>query len=169
MPTGVTINSDMGEAFGSLTFGHDDDLMLVVDVANVACGFHSGDPRIMAETVAKTTAAGMSIGAHPGLPDLTGFGRRRMAVSPEEVRDLVTYQVGALSAFTDRVGVQMTHVKAHGALSGMVAEDGALMRPMAELAAQRGLAVLGIPGSAQEDESNAAGARFIGELYVDLN
>jgi UPF0271 protein len=92
-----------------------------------------------------------------------------MAVSPDEVRDMVTYQVGALNAFTDRIGVPITHIKPHGALSGMVAEDASLMRPLAELAGRLGIAVLGLPGTAQETEAHRVGVQFIGELYVDLD
>ena len=133
MTSTITINSDLGESFGLLSFGHDDELLDLIDAANIACGFHSGDPHVMSSTVAGAARAGVALGAHPGLPDLTGFGRRQMSLSADEVRDLTLYQVGALSAFIDQSGAQLSHIKAHGALYGMLSRDEDLMRPVAEL------------------------------------
>ncbi len=104
----VSINSDMGESVGIHSFGHDDALLGLIDTANVACGFHAGDPSGIAETVRKAAAAGVTIGAHPGLPDLIGFGRREMKLLPDEVRDIVRYQVGALVGFLDAEGCRWT-------------------------------------------------------------
>src|SRR5690606_7072773 len=117
----VSLNSDLGEALGRRSLGNDDGLLPLIDTANVACGFHAGDPGAMRETVAKAVAAGVTVGAHPGLPDLVGFGRREMKLDPDEVRDLVRCQVGALQAFLDAGRAPLDHIKPHGPLSGMVA------------------------------------------------
>jgi len=165
----IEINSDLGESFGLLSFGHDRGLLEVIDAANIACGFHAGDPHVMAETVELAAAAGVSLGAHPGLPDLPGFGRRVMNMSPDEVRDIVVYQVGALAGFVADVDAHLGHVKPHGALYGMLGRDETLMRPVAELAARRGLRLFGMAGTAHQSAAEAAGAEFVSELYVDLN
>jgi len=126
MSASITINSDLGESFGLHSFGHDLALLDLIGAANIACGFHAGDPHVMSATVTDAVRAGVALGAHPGLPDLTGFGRRQMSLTPEEVSDLVLYQVGALSAFIAAAGAELSHVKAHGALYGMLARDQAL-------------------------------------------
>jgi UPF0271 protein len=169
MSASITINSDLGESFGLHSFGHDRALLDLIGAANIACGFHAGDPHVMSATVADAVRAGVALGAHPGLPDLTGFGRRQMSLTPEEVSDLVLYQVGALSAFIAAAGAELSHLKAHGALYGMLARDQALMRPVAELAARLEVAVFGMAGTAHEVEARAAGAEFVAELYVDLD
>src|SRR5690242_7004193 len=115
----VDINCDMGESFGAYEIGVDDDVLPHVTSANIACGFHGGDPTVMRTTVANAMKNGVAIGAHPGLPDLIGFGRRAMQVTPQEVYDLVIYQVGALLGFVHAAGAEMRHVKAHGALYNM--------------------------------------------------
>lgn len=169
MSSTITINSDLGESFGLLSFGHDDELLSLIDAANIACGFHSGDPNVMSATVAGAARAGVALGAHPGLPDLTGFGRRQMALTADEVRDLTLYQVGALSAFIAYSGASLSHIKAHGALYGMLSRDEALMRPVAELAARLGVQIFGLAGTAHQTGAAQAGAEFVPELYVDLN
>ena len=169
MPPTVTVNADIGESFGLHSFGHDEKLLELVDVVNVACGMHAGDPHVMAATVTAAAAAGVALGAHPGLPDLTGFGRRAMAMTADEVRDIVRYQVGALMAFTHDADVELAHVKPHGALYGMLARDDHLMRPVAELAARLGIQVYGLAGTAHQCATEAAGADFVAELYVDLD
>ena len=169
MTSTITINSDLGESFGLLSFGHDDELLDLIDAANIACGFHSGDPHVMSSTVAGAARAGVALGAHPGLPDLTGFGRRQMSLSADEVRDLTLYQVGALSAFIDQSGAQLSHIKAHGALYGMLSRDEDLMRPVAELAARLGVQIFGLAGIAHQTVARQAGVEFVPELYVDLN
>jgi 5-oxoprolinase (ATP-hydrolysing) subunit A len=165
----IEINSDLGESFGLLSFGHDRALLELIHAANIACGFHAGDPHVMAETVRAAADAGVALGAHPGLPDLPGFGRRAMTLTADEVRDIVIYQVGALAAFTAEVGKQLSHVKPHGALYGMLSRDETLMTPVAEFAARNGLRVFGLTGTAHQTAADAAGAQFVGELYVDLN
>lgn len=165
----ITINSDLGESFGLLTFGHDDELLSLIGAANIACGFHSGDPSVMSSTVANAARAGVALGAHPGLPDLTGFGRRQMVLTADEVRDVTLYQVGALSAFIEHSGARLSHIKPHGALYGMLSRDEDLMRPVAELAARLGVQIFGMAGTAHQAGAGQAGAEFVPELYVDLD
>lgn len=164
----VTINSDLGEAFGIHSFGNDDALLALIDTANVACGFHAGDPGVIRETVAKAAAAGVSIGAHPGLPDLAGFGRREMRMFPDEVRDLVLYQVGALEAFLRAQGGVLDHIKPHGSLYGMTAREAELMDAVCDVAVQYGVAVYGMAGTVHEQVALQRGVPFVAELYVDL-
>ena len=119
----MTINCDMGEGFGLYRLGDDAAMMPHIDLANVACGFHASDPTTMRQTVRLAKKYAVKVGAHPSLPDLQGFGRRAMVISPTEVTDLVTYQVGALKAFLDAEDILLNHVKPHGALYGMAARD----------------------------------------------
>lgn len=119
----IDINSDLGESFGDWTMGDDLALLQVVSSANIACGFHAGDPRVMLRTVEACAAAGVAVGAHPGFPDLVGFGRRQMQLSLVELRTDVIYQVGALQAMCRAVGVPLHHVKPHGAMQNMMAVD----------------------------------------------
>jgi 5-oxoprolinase (ATP-hydrolysing) subunit A len=121
--TTIDLNSDVGESFGAWRIGSDDDLFPLISSANVACGFHGGDPRVMEQTVTALAAHGVAIGAHPGFPDLAGFGRREMHLSPDEIRTDVMYQIGALGAFCHAVGAPLHHVKPHGALYNMAAKD----------------------------------------------
>ena len=164
----VSLNSDMGEAFGIHSFGNDEGLLPLIDAANVACGFHAGDPAAMRETVARAAAAGVSVGAHPGLPDAVGFGRREMKLYPEEVRDIIRYQVGALKAFLDAEGLPLSHIKPHGSLYGMVARDEALMDAVCDVAAQYAVPVYGMAGTAHEQVAERRGVGFVAEFYVDL-
>ncbi|HTJ69846.1 MAG TPA: 5-oxoprolinase subunit PxpA [Actinospica sp.] len=165
----VFINSDMGEGFGLHSFGNDEALLEIVDVINVACGFHAGDPDVMDRTVEAATARGVRVGAHPGLPDLTGFGRRRMALTPSEVEAILLYQVGALCAFLAKHGVPLNHIKPHGSLYGMLAGDEELMAAAAGVAKQFGVPFFGLAGTAHERACAEAGVPFVAELYVDLN
>ena len=115
----VDLNADMGESFGMYKLGHDEEFMQYITSANVACGFHAGDSSVMKKTVALAKKFNVQVGAHPGLPDLQGFGRRGMKLTVEEIYDIVVYQVGALKGFTDAAGLQLHHVKPHGSLYGM--------------------------------------------------
>jgi UPF0271 protein len=164
----VLLNSDMGESLGIHSFGHDDGLLPLIDSANVACGFHAGDPVNIHETVAKAGEAGVTVGAHPGLPDLVGFGRREMKIFPDELRDLVLYQVGALKGFLDAEGLPLDHIKPHGSLYGMVARDEDLMDAVCDIAVQYEVPVFGLAGTAHEKVANARDVEFVAELYVDL-
>ncbi len=119
----IDINCDMGESFGNWTMGRDDEVMPYITSANVAGGFHAGDPHVMRETVGLAVEHDVGIGVHPGLPDKMGFGRRTMDATPEEVRDYVVYQLGALTAFAERHGATVQHVKPHGAMYAMLSES----------------------------------------------
>ena len=165
----IDLNADLGEGFGPWTMGDDAALIGAVTSVNIACGFHAGDPDTMARTMALAVAAGVGIGAHPGLPDLQGFGRRRMQVSPAEAANLVTYQVGAAQAMARASGGAVRHVKLHGALANMAAEDEALATACLRgaLAADPGLILLVIAGTAQETAARALGARIACEVFAD--
>lgn len=163
------INSDMGEGVGLHSFGNDEKLMSVVDAINLACGFHAGGPDIMAETVALAVRHGVKVGAHPGLPDLMGFGRRRLELTPEEAGALIRYQVGALTGFLDQHGVELSHIKPHGSFYGMLSQDDDLMRAAAGVNSQYGVPFLGLAGTAHERVCREMGVEFIPELFVDLN
>lgn len=132
----VDLNCDMGESFGAYTLGMDREIITSVSSANIACGFHAGDPHVMRQTVRLARDHGVAVGAHPGFPDLLGFGRRAMACDQEEVADFVTYQVGALQAFCTAHGVRLHHVKPHGALYNMAVGNEALIRAMARAVAR---------------------------------
>ncbi|HZE36992.1 MAG TPA: 5-oxoprolinase subunit PxpA, partial [Candidatus Eisenbacteria bacterium] len=132
MTTYIDINCDMGESYGRWTLGNDEGVMPHITSANIACGFHGGDPHVMRKTVELALKHGVAIGAHPGLPDLMGFGRRRMEVSPQEIKDYHRYQVGALGAFVKASGATLQHVKAHGIQYHMFEENLDLGRASAE-------------------------------------
>src|SRR5262247_2488000 len=118
---GIDLNADVGESFGAYTLGQDTDLIPLITSANIACGFHAGDPGVMRATVALARAHGVAVGAHPGFHDAAGFGRREMRLPPQEVEDLVAYQVGALAGIAAAQGMSLRHVKPHGALYNMAA------------------------------------------------
>ncbi|MDA2986388.1 MAG: 5-oxoprolinase subunit PxpA [Actinomycetota bacterium] len=164
----VTINSDMGESLGIHSFGNDPGLLPLIDSANVACGFHAGDPSNIRSTVEAAAEAGIAVGAHPGLPDIWGFGRREMKLDADEVRDIVTYQVGALSGFLRAVGLPLSHIKPHGSLYGMVARDATLMESVCDVAESYGVGVYGMAGTPHEEVAKRRGVPFTAELYVDL-
>lgn len=133
--TVIDLNSDVGESFGNYTLGMDDQVVPLISSANIACGFHAGDPAVMRRTVALALAHGVGLGAHPGLPDLVGFGRRTMDVSLEEVRDFTAYQIGALQATAALQGARLQHVKPHGALYNMAVRNPAIWDAVAEVIA----------------------------------
>jgi UPF0271 protein len=163
------INSDMGESFGLHSFGNDESLMALIDVANVACGFHSGDPDAMEATVALAKAHGVRVGAHPGLPDLVGFGRREMKLTADEVESLIRYQVGALVGFLEKHSLPLNHIKPHGSLYGMLSRDEDLMLGAVKVAKTYGVPIFGIAGTAHQRVAEREGVQFVGELYVDLD
>ena len=165
----LTLNSDMGESFALHSFGNDPALMRIIDVAYVACGFHAGDPFGHEETVWLSQEYGVSVGAHPGLPDLVGFGRREMKLTPEEVENLIRYQVGALSGYLKKYDLPLNHIKPHGSLYGMLARDEELMLGAVKVAEDYGVPLFGIAGSAHQTVSEREGVQFVGELYVDLD
>lgn len=164
-----SINSDLGESFGLHSFGNDAELLSVIDVANVACGFHAGDPETMSQTVSLAAEHGVKIGAHPGLPDLVGFGRREMALTPQEVESLLLYQVGALAGFLRSAGLPLNHIKPHGSLYGMLARNSELMMAAAKVCTVFEVPFFGLAGTAHEEVCRAQAVPFVAELYVDLN
>ena len=119
----IDLNSDLGESFGHYTIGNDDKIIPLITSANVACGYHASDPVVMMETIQRVKEAGIAVGAHPGLPDLMGFGRRSMAISNEEAKAYTLYQISAIGGMCKAVGVKLQHVKPHGALYNMAAKD----------------------------------------------
>lgn len=166
----IDLNSDLGEGFGPWRMGDDDALLDVVTTANIACGFHAGDPQIMRRTVATAREKGAAVGAHPGFYDLIGFGRRRLpGVSEEEIENLVAYQVGAFQAICALAGHPMTHVKTHGALGNMCAEDSELALAVARgiKAASPGMAFMVMPAAATEQAAAQVGLPIIREVYAD--
>jgi UPF0271 protein len=166
----MDVNADMGESYGRWTLGADGELMPFLTSANVACGFHGGDPHVMRTTVRLAREHGVAVGAHVALPDLLGFGRRAMAISPEDLKDYVVYQVGALQAFAATAGVRVEHVKPHGALYVMCTEDERYARAVVEAVGSLGpeLIVL-LSGERVAAAARAAGVPFVAEGYIDLD
>jgi UPF0271 protein len=167
--TVVDLNCDMGESFGAYRIGADEEVLPHVTSANIACGFHGGDPAVMRRTVAAALAHGVAVGAHPGLPDLVGFGRRAMDITPEEAYDLVVYQVGALAAFAAAAGTRLAHVKPHGALYNMAAASPSLAEAIARAVrdVDAGLALFALAGSHLVRAGEAAGLRTASETFAD--
>ena len=165
----IDLNSDLGESFGSYRLGMDEDVLKYVSSANIACGWHAGDPMVMDRTVALAAEHGVGLGVHPGFPDLMGFGRRNMTVSPAEARSYVIYQTGALAAFAVAHGVKLQHVKAHGALYNMAAKDYALARAICEgvAAVDPGLIILGLAGSEWIRAAQDTGLEVRSEIFGD--
>jgi UPF0271 protein len=165
----VDFNCDMGESFGNYTIGNDGALLRYVSSANIACGFHAGDPAVMRKTVGMALAQGVAVGAHPGLPDLQGFGRREMTVSPREVYELVLYQIGALWAFTRAEGASLRHVKPHGALYNMAAVNTRLAEAIAEAVYKIDpmLVLYGLAGSELIEAGKRAGLKTAREVFAD--
>ena len=165
----VDLNADLGESFGRWTLGSDQEVLRSITSANVACGFHAGDPGVMRQTVRLARQAGVAIGAHPGFADLAGFGRREIAASAQEVEDSVLYQVGALEAMARAEGLQLQHVKPHGALYNMAARDASLARAVAAAVASfdRELLLFAPPGSELANAALAAGLRVVLEGFAD--
>ena len=156
----VDLNSDLGESFGAYTIGLDNEVIAHVSSVNVACGYHAGDPLVMEKTVAAAKAAGVAVGAHPGFPDLMGFGRRNMVVSPKEVKAYVKYQLGALMAFAAAEGIRLQHCKPHGALYNMAGKDMDLALAIAEAIAEvdKNIILLGLANSKMIDAGKLPGA-----------
>jgi len=165
----VDINADIGESFGAYTIGMDEVVLKGISSANVACGFHAGDPIVMEKTVAFAKLENTAVGAHPGFPDLMGFGRRKMVVSPAEAKAYIKYQVGALKAFCDAAGIKMQHVKPHGALYNMSAVDEKLATAICEgiKEVDPELIMLGLAGSAHISSAKAVGLNVASEVFAD--
>ena len=165
----VDLNSDLGESFGNYKLGMDEEILKYVSSANVACGWHAGDPLVMEETVALAKKSGVAVGAHPGFPNLMGFGRRNMAVTPEEAKAYIKYQLGALYAFTQSQGVKIQHVKPHGALYNMAAVDEKLARAMCEAVYEvdKDIIFMGLAGSKMIDAAKEVGLKAASEVFAD--
>jgi len=165
----VDLNSDVGESFGAYTIGQDPLLLPNLTSANVACGFHAGDPGVMRATVALAKQHGVAVGAHPGFPDLVGFGRRNLHATPREVEDFVIYQVGALLAIAAVQGVRLQHVKPHGALFNMAVQDASLADAIARATAavDSSLILFGLPGSELIRAGERAKLRTASEVFAD--
>lgn len=165
----IDLNSDLGESFGRWSLGNDVELMRSITSANVACGFHAGDPGVMRQTVRRAKAAGVAVGAHPGFPDLVGFGRRNMSVTAQEVEDFVIYQVGALAGIAVSEGMALQHVKPHGALYNMAIRDRLLADAIARAVAavDRTLILFGLPGTELLSAGEAVGLRVAAEGFAD--
>ena len=165
----VDLNSDLGESYGRYTIGMDERIIPLVTSANVACGYHASDPVVMQRTVREAKKAGIGVGAHPGFPDLMGFGRREMAVSPAEAKAYTLYQLGALAAFCQAEGVKLQHVKPHGAMYNMAARDYELARAICEAVAEfdRNLIVLALSGGEMVRAAGELGLRTAFEVFAD--
>lgn len=165
----IDLNGDVGESFGAYEIGNDAALIPVLTSANVACGFHAGDPGVMRATVALAREHGTAVGAHPGFPDLAGFGRREMKATAREVEDFVAYQIGALAGIAAAQSVRLRHVKPHGALYNMAAKDDVLADAIARATAavDRSLMVFGLPRSKSLEAARRHGLRAVSEAFAD--
>ena len=165
----IDLNCDLGESFGAYKLGLDDQVLPYISSANVACGFHASDPVVMDKTVALAKDAGVAVGAHPGYPDLQGFGRRNMTIPPREVKAMIMYQIGALQAFCTARGPKLQHVKPHGALYNMAGKDEALAMAVCEAiqAVDDSLILLGLSGSKMLEAADKIGLRSAREVFAD--
>src|SRR2546423_4764428 len=165
----IDINSDLGESFGAYRIGNDAGLMKSITSANVAAGFHAGDPSVLRETIRMAKANRVAVGAHPGFPDLVGFGRRELNVTPAEAEDFVLYQLAAVAGVAGAEGVKIQHVKPHGALFNMAVRNAELSSAIARgvAAFDRSLILFGLPGSEILRAGRAAGLRVAAEVFAD--
>lgn len=165
----VDLNCDMGESFGNYTCGRDCDVIKFISSANVACGFHASDPSVMSDTVKLAAKYGVAVGAHPGFPDLVGFGRRNMKVSVKDLKAMVQYQIGAITAFCTANGIKLQHVKPHGAMYNMAGKDAAMADAIAEAIYETdpALILLGLSGSELIKAAERKGLRCAREVFAD--
>lgn len=165
----VDLNCDLGESFGRYTLGMDDKVIPMITSANVACGYHASDPLVMSKTIQMAKEAGIRVGAHPGYPDLMGFGRRNLDVTPAEAKAYTLYQLGALDAFCRANAVKMQHVKPHGAFYNMAAKDYELAKGICEAIAEfdKNLIVLGLSGGELVRAAQDMGLRTALEVFAD--
>jgi UPF0271 protein len=169
MPDRIDINCDMGESFGAYKLGRDPEVMDYISSANVACGWHAGDPMVMEQTVRLARGKGVAVGAHPGYPDLMGFGRRRMDLSPGEIENYMLYQMGALHAFARAHGLPLQHIKAHGALGNLAFVDLEASKAVARAALRfsREVIFVALTGTVMVQAAKEVGVRFAEEAYAD--
>lgn len=165
----IDLNADVGESFGAYAIGHDAGLMRSITSANVAAGFHAGDPSVLRATIQLAKSHGVAVGAHPGFPDLAGFGRRDMHLSPREAEDLMLYQIGAVAGVAHAEGVTLQHVKPHGALYNMAARDAGLAAAVARAVAaySHSLILLGLPDSELLKAGRSLGLQVASEVFAD--
>ena len=168
----IDLNSDVGESYGAYTIGLDEEVIPLISSANIACGFHAGDPAVMRRTIALAKEHGVALGAHPGFPDLLGFGRRNMDATMEEIRDYITYQIGALQGFAVSQGMKLQHVKAHGALYNMAAQDMRIAEAITEAVSRldKDLVLVMLPGPKKNDIQEIGrryGIRVVFEFFAD--
>lgn len=163
------LNCDMGESFGLYRIGDDAGLMPLIDVANVACGFHASDYNHMRSTVQLAKKHGVKVGAHPSLPDLQGFGRREMKIGREEMTNILIYQIGALKGFLQAEGVELNHIKPHGSLYGMAARIEDIAHAICDAADIFKVPLFGMVGTLHETIYQARGHVFVSEFYADLD
>ena len=165
----IDLNCDMGESYGAWRMGADAEIMPFISSANIACGFHAGDPATIRKTVKLAVQHGVAVGAHPSLPDLQGFGRRAMKITPQDMYDLVLYQAGAVEAFARAAGAKLHHVKCHGALYNMAAMDEGLSDAMARAVKDLGGGVMlyTLSNSVMMKRAGEQGLRVVGEVFAD--
>jgi UPF0271 protein len=165
----IDLNCDMGESYGAWHMGCDEAILEFVTSANIACGFHAGDPGIMRKTVALAAAKGVAVGAHPAFPDIQGFGRRNIAVKPQDMYDMVVYQLGALAGFASAAGVKLAHFKAHGAMYNMAAKDPALADAITRAAwdVDRSIVSYALAGSELVAAAERIGLPYACEVFAD--
>jgi UPF0271 protein len=165
----IDLNSDVGESFGAYTIGHDAGLMTSITSANVAAGFHGGDPTVLRNTIRLAKQHSVGVGAHPGFPDLIGFGRRDLHVTPREAEDFVLYQIAVVAGVAAAEGVRLQHVKPHGALFTMAVKNAELASAIARAVAafDKTLILFGLPGSEILKAGRASGLRVAAEVFAD--
>jgi UPF0271 protein len=163
----IDLNCDMGESYGAWRMGADADIMPLISSANIACGFHGGDPATIRKTVRLAVDHGVAIGAHPSLPDLQGFGRRVMKISAQDMYDLVVYQAGAVEGFARAAGAKLHHIKCHGALYNMAANDEALSEAMVKAAKDLGVMLYVLSKSKNYEIAKRVGIPVLAEAFAD--
>ena len=165
----ININCDMGESFGLYKMGDDQAIMPFITEANVACGFHGSDPNHMQKTVSLAKQYGVKVGAHFSLPDLAGFGRREMNIGQEEMANIIIYQIGALKGFLDVAGLELSHMKPHGALYGMAAREEHIAQAICDACETYGVPIFGLSSTLHEEIYTARGLKFVPEFFADLD
>lgn len=165
----IDLNSDMGESFGAYKIGNDEGIIQYVTSANIACGYHAGDPMVMDKVVRLAQEHGAAVGAHPGYPDLMGFGRRKMVLSPDEVKNYMKYQIGALWAFAHSRGMRLQHVAPHGALGNLCQYDRETSRAICEAVYEidPSIMIFYCAGAVLGDEAEKMGLKTVSEIFAD--
>lgn len=165
----IDLNADMGESFGSWVKGNDEALLDIISSANIACGFHAGDPDVMAKTIRLAKNRGVGIGAHPGFDDLVGFGRRRLNIPLETIQNQIRYQIGAIKAMANAEGTTITHVKLHGALSNMCSENYELAKACYEavMSVAKEVPIMALVKTKQQKAVENLKAKWVGEIFAD--